>query len=68
MANHRGKIVWVPALKVNQIVCLDCGELLCDDIATLPPFHAPGECEPDENTLGIDVEERITTKDVFGIG
>jgi len=64
--SHRAKIVWVPFMQRYQITCLDCGELLCDDIATLPPFQAPGDCEPDENTLGISVEEKIKTTDIFG--
>ena len=63
--SHKCEIVYAKSSDKYQIKCMDCGALLCDDITTLPAFDAPGECKrPD--VLGVHVEEKIRTKDIFG--
>ena len=62
---HRCEIVYAKSIDKYQIKCMECGALLCEDVTTLPPFDAPGECERPE-TLGIHVEEKIKMKDIFG--
>jgi hypothetical protein len=63
--SHRCEIVYAKSIDKYQIKCLECGALLCDDVTTLPEFSAPGDCEIPE-TLGIHVEEKIRTEDIFG--
>ena len=65
MKNHRAKILWVPAQREYSVICVDCGVTLQEGVDGIE-FEIEGDCEGQGETLGIEVEETIGTKDRFG--
>ncbi len=63
--NHVGKVLWVPSDREYHLICKLCGVVLLDDINGIE-LEYEGECEPEENSLGVHAVEEIGSKDIFG--
>lgn len=57
--------MWVPADQAYKLVCVECGEVLLDDVDGLE-LEWDGTCEGPGDTLGVHVREVIKSKDKFG--
>ena len=65
--SHKARVVWVFAEKSWQVVCVECGTTLLDDIEKLTmTFPYPGLCAGSKDSLGVQVIENIGLADYFG--
>lgn len=63
-ACHKARLFWFPAYQKYMVRCVICGATLVED-PDVDTFDVPGDCKPPP-TLGVEVEERVRTRDIFG--
>lgn len=63
---HKAKILWIPADQEYSVVCKVCGIKLNEGVDGIEFEWDEGECIGPDDALGIQIEETIGTKDVFG--
>ena len=69
MTHAAARLVWISAAQCYWLVCDDCGLTLSRDTEALIlnlRISVSGDCKPPVAILGIDVQETIGVRDIFG--